>query len=57
MAYAYGLSVKDQFNLHFIFNEFNNRYSLGGGGKSDILKTMQGSHLSAVHLTTTFGVA
>lgn len=57
MAYTYDLSAKDQFNLHFIFNEVNNQYSLGGGGESDILKTMQDSHLSAVHLTTTFGVA
>lgn len=57
MVYAYGPSAKDQFNLHFIFNGFNNQHSLGGGGESDILKNMQGSHLSAVHLTATFGVA
>lgn len=57
MVYAYGPSAKNQFNLHFIFNEFNNQYSLCGGGESDILKTMQGSHLSAIHLTATFGVA
>lgn len=34
MAYTYDLSAKDQFNLHFIFNEVNNQYSLGGGGES-----------------------